>query len=216
MKEQNNYIKVINKEKVLEFKKNISLGFDEAEIIIENQLNDSSIISKIYINNYKYFKSLPNIAIINKNSTKKIKIIVDDKNYKVSDSDIFLIISHPIKEEEIKKDINDKNLNEFFKNKKFKEKGQKLFMIGNKIEEENNNNNKNLKNDKLMEKIRELEKEAYEQEEIKKEETKIEETKKEENKEIIKDNKKNRIMIYVYLGILILLVAFILFKKQLI
>ena len=116
MEEENakkDYVKVLNPEKILEFKRSSSSNMDEAEIIIENISQENSI-SKIYINNYSHFKCIPNIVMINKNSSKKIKVVVDDKNYKVSNSDVFLIISHPVKEQ-----VDDANLNTFFKNNIF-------------------------------------------------------------------------------------------------
>ena len=126
---------------------------DGAEIIIEN-ISQENIISKIYINNYSHFKCIPNIVMINKNSSKKVKVVVDDKNYKVSNSDVFLIISHPVKEQ-----VDDGNLNTFFKNNSFKENGQKLFLIGYKKEEKVDNSSKD---DKLINKIKELEKQVFE------------------------------------------------------
>ena len=96
--------------------------------------------------------------MINKNSSKKIKVVVDDKNYKVSNSDVFLIISHPVKEQ-----VDDGDLNTFFKNNiSFKENGQKLFLIGYKKEEKIDNE---LKDDKLINKIKELEKQVFEKSE---------------------------------------------------
>jgi hypothetical protein len=155
--DKKDYVKVLNPEKVLEFKKNNSSDMDEAEIIIEN-ISQENIISKIYINNYSHFKCTPNIVMINKNSPTKIKVVVDDKNYKVSNSDVFLIISHPVKEQ-----VDDGNLNTFFKNNSsFKEKGQKLFLIGYKKEEKIDNASKD---DKLINKIKELEKQVFEKSE---------------------------------------------------
>ena len=158
-----NYIKILNKEKVLEFKKNISSGLDESEIILKN-LSQENIISKIYVNNFNHFKCLPNIIILNKDSIQKIKVIIDDKNYQVSESDIFLIISHPINGKDALSSMDDKKLNEYFKNNLFKEKGQKIFMIGYKEETENKNK---INNDELINKINELEKKVFEQKEIK-------------------------------------------------
>ena len=74
MEEKNNieeekskeYIKILNKEKVLEFKLNQKSGFDESEIIVKN-ICEKNIISKIYINNQKYFKFNPNIFLLPKN-----------------------------------------------------------------------------------------------------------------------------------------------------
>ena len=62
------FIKVLNPEKILEFKRNNSSGFDEAEIVIKNIEKDNNVISKIYINNFNHFKCSPNISVINKNS----------------------------------------------------------------------------------------------------------------------------------------------------
>ena len=205
-KEKKEFIKVLNPEKILEFKKNNSSGFDEAEIVIKNNDQDNTVISKIYINNFNHFKCYPNIAIINKNSTKKIKVIVDDKKYKATDSDIFLIISHPIQEEGNIKNLDDKKLNEFFKNNSFKENGQKLYMVGyTKREEENK---RNLKNDELINKIRELEKQAFDQQE-KDEEIKYKE-KTSETK--ISVTKKTNSINYFYIGLLVLGSAYILYK----
>ena len=203
--EKKEFIKVLNPEKILEFKKNNSSGFDEAEIVVKNNGQDNTVISKIYINNFNHFKCYPNIAIINKNSTKKIKVIVDDKKYKATDSDIFLIISHPIQEEGSIKNLDDKKLNEYFKNNSFKENGQKLYMVGyTKREKEK----RNLKNDELIKKIRELEKQAFDQQE-KEEEN--------ENKENVIETKppftkKTNNMNYFYIGLLVLGSAYILYK----
>ena len=193
------YIKVLNPEKVLEFKYNNSTGLDEAEILIEN-ISEENIISKIYINNYSYFKCIPNISVVNKNSSKKIKVVKDDKKHEVSDSDIFLIISHPVNEENFK-NLDDKNLNEFFKNNSFKENGQKLFMIGYKKEEIKS---KKSNEDELIKKIKELEKKVYDQKEI------FEESKIEKNKN---DNGKNySIVNYICISLLVLGGSFLLYR----
>ena len=63
--EKKEFIKVLNPEKILEFKKNNSSGLDEAEIVIKNNDQNNTVISKIYINNFNHFKCFPNIAIIN-------------------------------------------------------------------------------------------------------------------------------------------------------
>ena len=212
MKEENanskkDYVKVLNTEKVLEFKRNSSSDMDEAEIIIENISQENSI-SKIYINNYSHFKCTPNIVMINKNSSKKIKVVVDDKNYKVSNSDVFLIISHPVKEQ-----VDDGDLNTFFKNNiSFKENGQKLFLIGYKKEKKIDNESKD---DKLINKIKELEKQVFEksEEEIsdKKEDSKI----KEKEGEVKPPSDKNNSNNYFILGGLLLLVVSILLYKLL-
>jgi hypothetical protein len=201
------YVKVLNPEKVLEFKRNSSSDMDEAEIIIENISQENSI-SKIYINNYSHFKCTPNIVMINKNSSKKIKVVVDDKNYKVSNSDVFLIISHPVKEQ-----VDDANLNTFFKNNSsFKENGQKLFLIGYKKEKKIDNESKD---DKLINKIKELEKQVFEksEEEIndKNEDSKIKEKEGEVKPPSIKKNSNN----YYILGGILLLVGSILLYKLL-
>ncbi len=216
IKEKIDFIKILNPEKILEFKKNSSTGFDEAEITIENNVKDSMVISKIYINNYSHFKCVPNIAVINKNSSKKIKVILNDKNYKISNSDIFLIISHPVKEEDTK-DKNNQKLNEFFKNNLLKEKGQKLFMIAYKKEEEKSQ--KIIEGDALMEKIKELEKQVFEKKEVIEEDKKekIEENnekeKEKEKKPKIKEINKNSNFIYlVCLSLIVLLGAFIFYK----
>ena len=159
------FIKVLNKEKVLEFKLNKNSGFEESEIIIQN-ISNQNIISKIYINNYKQFKCSSNILTLQKNSTSKIKVTMDNKGYTISNSDVFLIISHPLENQE---EISDpKKLNEIFKNNNLKEKGQKVFLVGYKKKEKH----EEKKEDELVKKIRELEKEVLEgvfKEEIKKE-----------------------------------------------
>ena len=120
-KDEVEFIKVLNKEKVLEFKLNKNSGFEESEIIIEN-ISNQNMISKIYINNYKQFKCSPNILTLQKNSTSKIKVTMDNKGYTISNSDVFLIISHPLENSE---EISDpKKLNEIFMNNNLKEKGQ--------------------------------------------------------------------------------------------
>ena len=205
--EKKNYIKVLNPEKVLEFKRNSSSDQDEAEIIIEN-ISQEKILSKIYINNYSHFKCTPNIVMINKNSSKKIKVVIDDKNYKVSDSDVFLIISHPVKDQ-----ADDGNLNTFFKNKSsFKENGQKLFLIGYKKKEKNY---KSSKEDKLINKIKELEKQVFEKskEEIndKNPDNEIKEKEREIKPPIDKNNNNN----YYILGGILLLVGSILLYRLL-
>ena len=201
------YVKVLNPEKVLEFKRNSSSDMDEAEIIIEN-ISQENIISKIYINNYSHFKCTPNIVMINKNSTTKIKMVVDDKNYKVSNSDVFLIISHPVKEQ-----VDDGNLNTFFKNNSsFKEKGQKLFLIGYKKEEKIDNASKD---DKLINKIKELEKQVFEKSEEdindKNEDNKIKE-KEGEIKPPTLSNKNNNNNYYILGGILLLVGSILLYR----
>ena len=164
-KDEVEFIKVLNKEKVLEFKLNKNSGFEESEIIIEN-ISNQNIISKIYINNYKQFKCSPNILTLQKNSTSKIKVTMDNKGYTISNSDVFLIISHPLENSE---EISDqKKLNEIFKNNNLKEKGQKVFLVGYKKKEKH----EEKKEDELVKKIKELEKEVLEgvfKEEIKKE-----------------------------------------------
>ena len=205
--EKNDYVKVLNPEKVLEFKRNSSSDMDEAEIIIENISQENSI-SKIYINNYIHFKCLPNIVMINKNSSKKIKVVVDDKNYKVSNSDVFLIISHPVKEQ-----VDDGDLNTFFKNNiSFKENGQKLFLIGYKKEKKIDNESKD---DKLINKIKELEKQVFEKSEEdindKNEDNKI----KEKEGEVKPPSDKNNSNNYYILGGILLLVGSILLYKLL-
>ena len=149
------FIKVLNKEKVLEFKLNQNSGFEESEIIIEN-ISKENIISKIYINNFKQFKCCPNILTLQKNSKTKIKVTMDNKGYTISNSDVCLIISHPLENQE---EISDpKKLNEIFKNNNYKEKGQKLFLVGYKKKEKH----EEKKEDELVKKIKELEKEVLE------------------------------------------------------
>ena len=159
------FIKVLNKEKVLEFKLNKNSGFEESEIIIEN-ISNQNIISKIYINNFKQFKCCPNILTLQKNSKSKIKVTMDNKGYTISNSDVFLIISHPLENSEEISDL--KKLNEIFMNNNLKEKGQKVFLVGYKKKEKH----EEKKEDELVKKIKELEKEVLEgvfKEEIKKE-----------------------------------------------
>ena len=74
MENVNEYIKVLNKEKVLEFKLNKNSGFEESEIIIQNN-HQKNIISKIYINNYKNFKCSKNIVITPINYESKIILL---------------------------------------------------------------------------------------------------------------------------------------------
>ena len=170
-----NFIKVLNKEKVLEFKLNPKSGFEESEIIIKNSSKEN-IISKVYINNYKQFKCCPSILTLQKNATCKIKVIMDNKDYTISNSDVFLIISHPFENSE---EISDeKKLNEIFKNNNLKEKGQKEFLVGYKKKEKH----KEKKEDELVKKIKELEKEVLE--DVTKEEK---EKFKELGKEILED-----------------------------
>ena len=203
--EKKDYIKVLNPEKVLEFKRNSSSDLDEAEIIIEN-INQESTISKIYINNYSHFKCTPNIIMINKNSSKKIKVVVDDKNYKVSNSDVFLIISHPVKEQ-----VDEGNLDSFFKNNSFKENGQKLFLIGYKKEKKIDNTSKE---DKLIDKIKELEKQVFEKsEEVisdKSADNKIKEKKEEIKPPIDKSSNNNNY--YILGGVLLLIGSILLYR----
>jgi len=203
--EKKDYIKVLNPEKVLEFKRNSSSDLDEAEIILEN-INQESTISKIYINNYSHFKCTPNIIMLNKNSSKKIKVVVDDKNYKVSNSDVFLIISHPVKEQ-----VDEGNLDSFFKNNSFKENGQKLFLIGYKNEEKIDNTSKE---DKLIDKIKELEKQVFEKsEEVISDKTANNKIK--EKKEEIKppnDKCSNNNNYYILGGVLLLVGSILLYR----
>ena len=164
MEEKNNieeekskeYIKILNKEKVLEFKLNQKSGFDESEIIVKN-ICEKNIISKIYINNQKYFKFNHNIFLLPKNSEKKIKVVMDNKDYIISNKDIFLIISNIIDTEE---KIDENNLDDFFKKNSCKEKGQKVFLYGYKKYEKKIKNNPD--NEQLIKKIKELEKEVFE------------------------------------------------------
>ena len=170
-----NFIKVLNKEKVLEFKLNPKSGFEESEIIIKNNSKEN-IISKVYINNYKQFKCCPSILTLQKNAACKIKVIMDNKDYTISNSDVFLIISHPFENSE---EISDeKKLNEIFKNNNLKEKGQKEFLVGYKKKEKHDEK----KEDELVKKIKELEKEVLE--DVTKEEK---EKFKELGKEILED-----------------------------
>ena len=163
MEEQNSkdFIEILNKGKVLEFNLNKKSGYDESEIYIKN-ISQKNILSKIYINNPKYFKFNPNIFILPKNSQKKIKVIMDNKDYIVSNKDIFLIISNIIDN-----DLDEKNLDEFFKKNKCKENGQKVFLYGYKKLEEKKNINNNNNDKELIKKIKELEQEIFMDKEMK-------------------------------------------------
>ena len=191
---ENNYIKILNKEKVLEFKNNNQSGYDESEIIIQNVSNEN-IISKIYINNYKNYKCIPNIIVTSQNSISKIKVTMDNKDYTILNSDIFLIISHPV--DNSFNESDPKMLNEYFKNNGFKEKGQKIFLVAYKEVIQK----KDKKDDELIKKIHELEKEVFDDiEEVKTEET---------NNNINNINKPKSSSIYVYLVVFGVLVFFI-------
>ena len=185
-----NYIRILNKEKVLEFKYNNQSGFDESEIIIQNT-SEENIISKIYINNYKNYKCSPNIIITSQNSTSKIKVTMDNKDYTISNSDIFLIISHPV--DNSLKESDSQKLNEYFKNNEFKEKGQKIFLVGYKKELQK----KEKKDDELIKKIKELEKEVFDDINIIKSKEEI----------ITSTNSKSSIYVYLIIfGLLIFIV----------
>ena len=160
MIEENNQndLKILNYEKVLEFKANQD-GFDEAEISLKNESNKNSFLCKIYINNYTHFKCQPNIINIPQNSSAKIKVLSNDINYRISESDIFLILSLPIEDESSLLNKDNKQLDIFFKDNG-KDKMVKLFLIGNKKEKE-----KQLKKDEYIEKIKNLEKEVFEKQE---------------------------------------------------
>ena len=177
-----NFIKVLNKEKVLEFKLNPKSGFEESEIIIKNNSKEN-IISKVYINNYKQFKCCPSILALENNASCKIKVIMDNKDYTISNSDVFLIISHPFENSE---EISDeKKLNEIFKNNNLKEKGQKEFLVGYKKKEKH----EEKKEDELVKKIKELEKEVLE-DVTKEEKEKIEELGKEVLEDVTEEEKE--------------------------
>ena len=192
--EEKNYIKILNKEKVLEFKNNNQSGYDESEIIIQN-ISNENIISKIYINNYKNYKCIPNIIVTSQNSISKIKVTMDNKDYTILNSDIFLIISHPV--DNSFNESDPKMLNEYFKNNGFKEKGQKIFLVAYKEVIQK----KEKKDDELIKKIHELEKEVFDDiEEVKTEET---------NNNINNINKPKSSSIYVYLVVFGVLVFFI-------
>ena len=204
MENVNEYIKVLNKEKVLEFKLNKNSGFEESEIIIQNN-HQKNIISKIYINNYNNFKCSTNIVITPINSESKIKVTMDNKDYHISNSDVFLIISYPI--DNPPENLDNKNLIEYFKNNECKEKGQKLFLIGYKkgiIKKEK-------KEDNLVNKIKELEKKVFEDAEVEKREIKIEKEKDEEIK-ISSSSKSSYINYLIIFGLLVLGINVILFQ----
>ena len=199
-----NFIKVLNKEKVLEFKLNPKSGFEESEIIIKNSSKEN-IISKVYINNYKQFKCCPSILTLQKNATCKIKVIMDNKDYTISNSDVFLIISYPI--DNPPENLDNKSLVEYFKNNECKEKGQKLFLIGYKkgiIKKEK-------KEDNLVNKIKELEKKVFEGAEVEKRKIKIEKEKDEEIK-ISSSSKSSYINYLIIFGLLVLGINVILFQ----
>ena len=193
---ENNYIKILNKEKVLEFKNNNQSGYDESEIIIQN-ISNENIISKIYINNYKNYKCTPNIIITSQNSTSKIKVTMDNKDYTILNSDIFLIISHPV--DNSFNESDSKKLDEYFKNNGFKEKGQKIFLVAYKKVTQK----KEKKDDELIKKIKELEKEVFDD---------IEEVKTEETNSI-SNSKSSSIYIYlIVFGLLVFIVNSLLAK----
>ena len=201
-----NFVKVLNKEKVLEFKLNQKSGFEESEIIIQN-ISQEKIISKVYINNYKQFKCCPSILTLQKNSASKIKVIMDNKDYTISNSDVFLIISHPFENSE---EISDeKNLNEIFKNNNLKENGQKEFLVGYKKTEKH----KEKKEDILIKKIKELEKEVLEDVEVEEKEKEVLEDVEIEEKEKEKDIKKTSYINYLIIfGLLVFIINFFLLK----
>ena len=189
MIEENNQndLKILNYEKVLEFKANQD-GFDEAEISLKNESNKNSFLCKIYINNYTHFKCQPNIINIPQSSSAKIKVLSNDINYKISESDIFLVLSLPIEDESSLLNKDNKQLDIFFKDNG-KDKMVKLFLIGNKKGKE-----KQLKKDEYIEKIKNLENEVFEKQE--KEQIEPESDKKDMNPEPkntpeIKTNLKN-------------------------
>ena len=172
-----NFIKILNKEKVLEFKLNQKSGFEESEIIIQN-ISEGIVLSKIYINNFKNFKCNPNVLSLSKNSTIRIKVTKVNKDYEISNSDVFLIISY--QPENSKEIFDEKKINEIFKNNEIKEKGQKIYLIGYKEHEKNEEKTK----DDLVKKIKELEKEVFEGEEKDKDKvTKAEEKRNEKRKD---------------------------------
>ena len=154
-----NFIKILNKEKVLEFKLNQKSGFEESEIIIQN-ISEGIVLSKIYINNFKNFKCNPNVLSLSKNSTIKIKVTKVNKDYEISNSDVFLIVSY--QPENSKEIFDEKKINEIFKNNEIKEKGQKVYLIGYKMNNKKNEE-KNKNEDELVKKIKELEKEVFEE-----------------------------------------------------
>ena len=194
---ENNYIRILNKEKVLEFNYNNQTGYDESEIIIQN-ISNENIISKIYINNYKNYKCTPNIIITSQNSTSKIKVSMDNKDYTILNSDIFLIISHPVDNSFKESDPN--KLNEYFKNNGFKEKGQKIFLVAYKKRIEK----KEKKDDELIKKIKELEKEVFDD---------IEEVKTQEIDSNISNSKSTSIYVYLIIfGLLVFIVNSLLAK----
>lgn len=204
MSSQKEFIKVINKEKVLEFKKDEKKNSTEAEISLENN-TDEPIISKIYINHHKHFKCSSNVFITPRKSKNKIKVFLTDNEHNITTEDIFLIVSHPLFEKININEIDNKKADEIFKNNKtYKEKGQKIFLLCyfEKKEEIIDEVDKS----ELIKKINELQKILYkEPETIKKEELKnkgIENNNKNKN-----ENKENKNSTYIYIGIGILVLA---------
>ena len=154
-----NLIKILNKENILEFQLNKKSGFEESEIIIQN-ISKGTVLTKLYINNFKNFKCIPCTLQLSKNSTSKIKITKVNKDYNISNSDIFLIIAHQPENSDEK--FDEKKINEIFKNDEIKEKGQKVYLIGYK-KNNKKNEEKNKDEDELVKKIKELEKEVFEE-----------------------------------------------------
>ena len=206
---QKEYIKSLNPGKILNFTKNIQTNTIESEIFFEN-VTEQKIITKVYINSYLNFKCSPNIIITPPKSKNKVKVFLTNSGHKITISDVFLLITHPLNDN-IDESDNSK-LNELFKShKSFKESGQKLFLTAFTEDENINTNNVNEQdNSELIEKIKELEKklytppeDIYKKEEINKEKEIIENQK--------KDNKNNT-YIYIGLGILALVGSIILYK----
>lgn len=203
------YVKTLNHEKILNFSKNTKTNTIESEILFEN-ISDKKVITKVYINNYLNFKCSPNIIVTLPKSKNKIKVFLSNTEHKISISDIFLLLTHPIND-----DINDSDdvkLNELFKNNKnFKEKGQKLFLTAFSEDENININNINEENkNELIEKIKELEKKLYKQPENVKKDEKL--NKKKENVENQQKGNMNNTYVYIGLGILALVGSIILYK----
>ena len=123
---------------------------------------------------------------------------MDNKDYTISNSDIFLIISHPV--DNSLKDSDSQKLNEYFKNNEFKEKGQKIFLVAYKKRIEK----KEKKDDELIKKINELEKEVFDD---------IEEVKTEEIDSNISNSKSTSIYVYLIIfGLLVFIVNSLLAK----
>lgn len=213
------FIKILNKEKVLEFKTNEKTNSTEAEISLENN-TDQPLISKIYINHHKHFKCSSTVIITSPKSKNNVKVFLTNNQHNITNEDIFLILSHPLIEKLNINEIDNKKADEIFKsNKIYKEKGQKIFLVCYHDKKEEIIKDEDDKSE-LMNKIRELQKQLYKEPESMKKEEKKKEI---ENKKGIENNKnedskngnkesKNSTYIYVGLGILVLAGSYFIYK----